>query len=270
MKSDYIDNAYSGSGRNFPPVIKAMIILNVLVFVLVHIGMRMRIPLHTYLGLVPLNVIKQFMVWQLVTYLFVHAGLWHLLINMLILWMFGAPLENIWGKGKFFTFYFFTGIGAGICSLIAYWGGTTPVVGVSGVIFGLLVAHAVLFPESIILFFFLFPMKIKYAVWIFVGIDLLSALSNPGSGVAYFAHLGGGLLGYIYLKNDWIQQKMSYLDVFRWKELRDRKRAVKKEEQARDLGTEVDRILDKISRNGIHSMTKKEKKILDQRSRKND
>ena len=110
---------------------------------------------YTIFGLVPAFVLSRFMLWQPVTYLFVHYGLWHLVVNMLMLWMFGAIIEEAWGSKRFLFYYFFTGIGAGICSIVFAFNSFSPVVGASGAIFGLLVAYAMMFPDSIILLFFI-------------------------------------------------------------------------------------------------------------------
>ena len=142
------------------------------------------------------------MIWQVATYMFVHFGVWHLLFNMLALWMFGMVIEQSWGTRRFLKFYFYCGLAAGICVLIANmivgdW--RTPTLGASGAVFGLLVAFGVLFPDSIILMFFLFPMKAKYAVMIYVAVELLATF-GPNTGVSTVAHLGGAAFAYVYLK----------------------------------------------------------------------
>ena len=126
-------------------------------------------------------VVKDFFVWQLATYLFLHGGFGHIIWNMLALWMFGADLEQIWGTRRFLQFYFFCGIGAGICVvLVNYvlpWGNPAiPTIGSSGAIFGILLAYAMLFPDRDILFGFLFPIKVKYFVMIIGAIAFLSFL----------------------------------------------------------------------------------------------
>lgn len=217
-------------------------------------------------GLAPRYVFSKFMVWQLVTYLFVHAGLFHLLINMLMLWFFAPAIEQAWGRKKFLIYYFFTGIGAGLCSFITSPHSPIPIVGASGAIFGILVAYAVMFPETTVLFLFIFPMKIKYAIFILGAINLLGAVSEPGSGIAYFAHLGGGLFGYLYLKSRWLQGILFkgpyHLSSF-WQKRKDKASYQRK----RDFESEVNRILDKVSREGLDSLTERERKILQRKSR---
>ncbi|MBN1521460.1 MAG: rhomboid family intramembrane serine protease [Candidatus Aureabacteria bacterium] len=256
-------------GFGISHAVKIIIFVNICVFILVHIGKRLGLGFEIILGLVPSFVLRRLMLWQLVTYLFVHIGLWHLVLNMLMFFFFGVPLEELWGRKAFLSFFFFTGIGAGVCSILVSTasGQGQVIVGLSGVIFGLLVAHAVLFPDSIILLFFLFPMKMKHAVWLFIGINILGMLSSPGSGVAYMAHLGGGLFGYLYFRFEWIRSVLSRTDL---SSLKDKWRKHHRERNMRkrqDVEEKADRILDKISREGIHSLTKREREILDKRSR---
>ena len=146
--------------------------------------------------------LKGFFVWQFVTYMFLHAGVWHLLMNMLTLWMFGVQLEQTWGTRRFLKYYFLCGIGAGVCvvainAAIGDWG--IPTLGASGAIFGLLLAFGVLFPDMTVLMGFLFPLKAKYMVMIYAAVELYFAF-GPNSGVSSVAHLGGMVVGYIYLQ----------------------------------------------------------------------
>ncbi len=251
--------------RNNKTAVNILIIINIAVFVI--INLLPDIPWMMYLGLVPSLVLSHLMVWQLASYLFIHAGVWHLVFNMLMLWMFGTVLEQTWGSKKFMGYYFFTGIGAGICSIVFAHNASYPIVGASGAIFGLLVAFAIMFPESVILLFFIFPMKMRYAVIVLGGINLLGALSNQGSGVAYFAHLGGGLFGYLYFKNQRIQFALSKLSISNLLESIKRNREIKRQNEARDIDRRVDEILDKISNQGMESLSKQEKRVLKQKSK---
>ncbi|MFB3825403.1 MAG: rhomboid family intramembrane serine protease [Bryobacteraceae bacterium] len=154
------------------------------------------------LYLTPYSVVFHLQVYQLATYLFLHGGIWHLLVNMFTLWMFGLTLEQDWGTRRFLKYYFLCGIGAGICDVavnaaIGNWGTST--IGASGAIYGLLLAFGVMYPNQVVLFSFLFPIKAKYFVMIYGAIALLSSL-NVNSGVSDIAHLGGMLFGLIYLK----------------------------------------------------------------------
>ena len=120
-------------------------------------------------------------------------------------WMFGSTLEQDWGTRRFLKYYFFCGIAAGLCVLganviVGDW--FTPTIGASGAVFGLLVAFGVLYPNQTVLMSFLFPIKAKYMVMIYAGIELLLTF-GPNTGVSTIAHLGGMLFGYLYLKAGW-------------------------------------------------------------------
>jgi membrane associated rhomboid family serine protease len=146
-------------------------------------------------------------IWQLATYMFLHGGLFHILFNMLALWMFGAELERIWGTRYFLKFYFVTGIGSGVLTVIvsllpfefARQLQLSNVIGASGAIYGLLLAYAMYFPDRPIYMYLLFPIPAKIFVLIMGAIALYSSVSEAG-GVANATHLGGLLVAYLYLK----------------------------------------------------------------------
>ncbi len=218
-----------------------------------------------FFGLVPGFVTRSFYLWQLVTYMFLHGGFFHLLFNMFVLYMFGSELEGVWGTREFLKYYFMTGVGAGVLTVITSPNSLIPTVGASGAIYGLLLAFGLLFPERYIYVYFLIPVKAKYLVMIFGAIEFLAALSGRPSGVAHFAHLGGLLVGLVYLKRDWIRRKL-----VEGIERRERKGVEVRRgpyEGRGDLESEVDRILRKISRDGMDSLTEEEKEILDEASR---
>ena len=132
-------------------------------------GLRAWMALWRSWPLVPIEVVGNFFVWQLATYLFLHGGFGHIIWNMLALWMFGADIESVWGTRRFLQFYFFCGIGAGICVVLANfllpWGNPlVPTIGSSGAIFGILLAYAMMYPDRTILWGFLIPIKVKYFV----------------------------------------------------------------------------------------------------------
>jgi len=145
--------------------------------------------------------------WQPVTYMFLHdpTGIFHILFNMLCLWMFGADLERSWGRDRFLKYYFFCGIAAGVCSVVAnrvLSQPEVPTIGASGAIYGVLLAYGMTFPDRIVLFAFLFPMKAKYFVMLIGAIDFYGAIRTPGGPVSHIAHLGGLLFGYLYLRQN--------------------------------------------------------------------
>ncbi len=160
------------------------------------------------LALMPQLVVHGWL-WQLVTYSFLHVGIFHIVFNMLWLWMFGAQLETAWGRKKFLEFYFFCVVGAALTTIaISYTslGGirpTTSTVGASGAIFGILMAFGMIYgDQEIMLFPFPFSIRAKYSGIGFI--ELISAINAaaPGRGgaIAYFAHLGGLLFGFLYVK----------------------------------------------------------------------
>jgi len=156
-------------------------------------------------GLQPAAVVTLFFVWQVFTYMFLHGGFGHIVWNMLALWMFGADLEGAWGTRRFLQFYFYCGIGAGLCVILLNyalpWGNPLSVtIGSSGAIFGILMAYAMLYPDRTILFAFLIPLQVKWFVLIIGTITfMLSFQANQG--VSNFAHLGGLAVGYLLVRS---------------------------------------------------------------------
>jgi membrane associated rhomboid family serine protease len=189
----------------FPKGVKWLLISNVVIFILNFFADRAGVsgPL-IFLKLIPVAVVKDFFVWQLATYAFLHQGFGHIIWNMLALWMFGADIERIWGTRRFVQFYFFCAVGAGICVVIANyilpWGNpNVATIGSSGAIFGILLVYAMMFPDRDILWGFLIPIKVKYFVMIVGAVAFLSSF-GVNTGVSNFAHLGGLLFGYLFLK----------------------------------------------------------------------
>ncbi|HVL67108.1 MAG TPA: rhomboid family intramembrane serine protease [Vicinamibacterales bacterium] len=183
------------------PAVKAIIWTNVALFVV----SLLYNDVIQYLGLIPERVLEQLWIWQLGSYMFLHAGIFHILFNMLGVWMFGVELERLWGTKFFLRYYAITGVGAGATAIVA---SLLPIgaladtyqavtIGASGALYGLLMAFALRFPDRPILMFLLFPIPAKYFVMILGAIAFLSA---PGSQVSNAAHLGGLIFGYAYLK----------------------------------------------------------------------
>jgi len=194
------------------------------------------------------DVVGRLWLWQPVTYIFLHGGFIHLFFNMFVLWMFGRVLEQLWGTKEFLKFFFISGIGAGITCIIF---SSYPTIGASGAIYGLLAAYGIIFPEQYIYLYFFFPIKSKYFVILFAVLEFFASFSSSRDGIAHFAHLGGMLFGVVYLL---IRQK-----VFR-KRLGKVIQFPKHPESISD--EEIDRILDKISHQGIGSLTKEEQRAL--------
>ena len=199
--------AYSFGPGALTPAVKAIILANVAMFVAEWIATRVAgVPLSGYFGLRPADVVGSAQIWQLVTYMFLHGGVFHILFNMLALWMFGVELERTWGTRFFTKYYFVSGIGAGVVHLVASltpFGSEAyviPTVGASGAIYGILLAYALYFPNRPIYMYLVFPVPAKYFVMIMGVIAFMAAADGSGSGVAHTAHLGGLAVGYLYLK----------------------------------------------------------------------
>ena len=213
---------------------------------------------------------------------------------MLALWMFGVELENVWGTRRFLTYYFLCGIGAALSNLFLtpLFTNPAPTIGASGAIYGVLLAFGMLFPDAPVFIYFLFPIKAKYFVAIFIGIELVYGVSGSSDGVAHFAHLGGALVGLVYLimyrrsipafdritsslkrTVDTVQHRMGTKRTYGNKKIisdayfedlsKTNKSSVYKSDQEK-----LDEILDKISASGYDSLTEDEKKTLFNASRK--
>jgi len=172
------------------------------------VQMLVRGWIELYFGLVPILVWKKYFLWQLVTYMFLHGGFFHILFNLLAFWMFGGELENYWGSKKFLFYFLFCGIGAGICTVVVTPYQFIPVIGASGAIYGILLAFGWLFPNRLIYVYFLFPIPAKYFVIIFGLIEFFSSIGGAGGGVSHLTHLGGLLFGLLYMLYPMVRQKI--------------------------------------------------------------
>lgn len=306
--------------HNIPTITKNLLIINVLLFVAYFVFGRLGIDLNDILGL-HFFLSSDFHIFQLVTYMFMHAGWTHIFFNMFALWMFGRIVESVWGPKRFLFYYLSCGIGAGLIQMIAQFisfyaiaseqisgfglGDIMTVahnsemvlnswttVGASGAIYGILLAFGMLFPEERIFIFPLpMPIKAKWFVALYAGLELVLGLGMPGDSVAHFAHLGGMLFGFLiirywrnsqgngfnggmYVNSQNIFSKMkSYWEShskrnkknFGWnnKETDWEYNSRKKEEQE-----EIDSILDKIRKSGYDSLTPEEKKKLFENGKK--
>ncbi len=294
--------------RNIPVITKNLLIINLLVFVATVLLQRYGLDLNS-LGGLHFFLAPDFNPLQLITYMFMHGGFTHIFFNMFALWMFGCVLERVWGPKKFLFYYLACGVGAGLMQELAQFvrfytivGGADMLqlariysaelnlwttVGASGAIYGILLAFGMTFPEERIFIFPLpVPVKAKWFVVFYVAIELFSALSASGDGVAHTAHLGGMLFGFFMIRywnrhpgtgynsnggrqffdnlkrnfdrhrnnrrNDWSARPETGPKESDW-EYNARKKAKQEE---------IDRILDKIRKSGYDSLTKEEKKRL--------
>jgi membrane associated rhomboid family serine protease len=264
-------------GSQLTPLVKKLIIINcvVLFIQIVRGGYPPNSRIEDFFGLVPVDVIKNFYIWQLFTYMFLHGNFGHIFINMFFLWMFGSDIERAWGKERFLKYYFITGVGAGIINVLFTPNSSLPIIGASGAVFGILVAFVLMFPDRKLMFL-IFPLPIKAKHLAIIGgilvfLGAAQQMVGQGGGIDHFAHLGGVVVGYIYLK--YIQRKNLGRASFRKGPSLWRKTKVVFSilfnlytKPDIDIDTEVDRILDKISKEGMESLTKKEKEILMKKS----
>ena len=283
--SNYYRPSWFGGFQYFPPVIKALLISNVAVFLGTMFFGLFRIGSFSLGSLImeifPLYPIGNgFQIWQLFTYMFMHGGLMHLLFNMIALWMFGMELENVWGAKKFLTYYLACGIGAGLSNLLIAPLFTTagPTVGASGAIYGVLIAFGMMFPTRPIFLYFLLPIQARYFVLMYIVLEVYAGVTGTSDGVAHFAHLGGAAVGFAYimfdrrglpLENLWSRTVGRFTPRERVNEFSYQKKHAA-DAQYHDIGghggsadqRQIDEILDKISQSGYQSLTEEEKKLL--------
>ena len=274
----------------FSQAIKALLISNVVIFFGAGFLGQFKIgdfPLGNYLeyqfSLLPLE--GGFQIWQLFTYMFLHADIIHLIFNMLPLWMFGSELEEMWGR-KIYDFYLTCGVGAAVANLFfaPMFSQVGPTVGASGAVFGILIAFGLLFPDRLIFFMLIpIPIKAKYFVIYYIVAEIFSVGSVDN--VAHIAHLGGAAVGLLMLmldgsvrnpfssssfsspmfksqpkRNPFVYKDISDAKVY------DEKIEPKKEEENNQI--KIDEILDKISKGGYQSLTAEEKRFLFEASKK--
>jgi membrane associated rhomboid family serine protease len=240
--------------------------------------------------------------WTVVTYMFVHAWLAHLAFNMFTLWMFGPRLEQAWGTRAFVQFYLWCGIGGALAHLI--FAQHTAVIGASGAISGVLVAYALRWPDEEVYLFGVIPMKSRWLIAAMIGMNIIFALS-PGSGIDWTAHVGGMAFGWLFLKlsslggltrvRGWVSavpdesEDMPRAVPRNRSPMRDQARGVDevvarsnavvlreskplqhvpRQESPKEYAARVNRVLDKISQHGLDSLTRDEKRLLEEMSRK--
>lgn len=272
------------SFRGAWPVAIVLMVVNVIVFALQQISdVHFHLPLEQYLALNPEDLKRGF-VWQLITFQFLHAGLWHLLFNLIGIYFFGRFVEDRLGRAGFLKLYFLSGLLGGVLQTLLGWafpqhfGGG--VVGASAGVCGLLAAFAMLEPNGVILLFCVLPVRAKYVLWAAAGIALFYVLVPAQGGVAHAAHLGGMLGGILYLRWPSLVEAFRPGGGFRRARLRPRellrvpaeklaswqrpKREAGEDVSATEfISQEVDPILDKISEQGIHSLSPREREILE-------
>ncbi|MDR0787253.1 MAG: rhomboid family intramembrane serine protease [Gemmatimonadota bacterium] len=263
-------------GSRVTPWVWRLILANVGIFVVTSL-----VPgLIPYLQFNPSQILPR--IWTPFTYMFVHGGLFHVLFNMLALFFFGPPLEERWGSREFLQFFLICGLGGALLSMLTPY----PIIGASGAILGVMVAFAMYWPDNPIYFWGIIPVKAKWLVAFMVGLDFYYAVTGGPSGIAYLAHLGGAFTAVGYLKSPWAPPA--------WGELPKKARRpgdqswkarlgglVKRSGQGMGstptvslnarvqrsrAGDDVDRLLEKISREGLASLTPEERIRLEEAS----
>ena len=305
--------------NNIPTMTKNLLIVNFLAFVATWVLETRGIDLTAMLGL-HFFMAKDFHLYQFITYMFLHGGFTHIFFNMFALWMFGSVIERVWGPKKFLFYYISCGVGAGMVQELAQYinymaeglaaydnvnlGGTImatadylnlwTTIGASGAVYAILLAFGMIFPnERLFIIPFPFPIKAKWLVAGYIAIELFSALSGPGDGVAHTAHLGGMLFGVIMIRYwrkhpgnggsfgrsrgqeffDRMKQRFDERQQHsnskrrRWVDEPDEPEPPKKPKRPNQ--DEIDAILDKIRKSGYDSLTKEEKKKLFDQSQQN-
>ncbi len=277
-------SSFGGLSFGLTPMVKRLLIANGVIFLItLVVGQGLIFDLF---ALQPDRILSR--PWGVVTYMFLHDGFWHLAVNMLVVFFFGVPLEGRWGGREFLKFYAVAGLGGAVLSMVLLPG---MVVGASAAVYGLMLAFALNWPNAPIYIYGIFPVKAKWLVAGLFVLTLLEGLTNAGGPIAHAAHLGGLVAAFLYLKADWRPKAMlgrrPGTPVRSARESgsrkvgivarREAKRATRvrtadvdepAEKDERRMLDEVDRVLDKISEQGMSSLTSAERKLLDEVSRK--
>ena len=283
------------------PWVKILLIANAVVYlVTLAVG---RGPIFDLFGFTPDRILQQ--PWGMLTYMFVHAGFWHLLMNMLFIFFFGPPLEERWGSELFLKFYLVCGLGG---VLLGFLFAEATIVGASAACYGMMLAFAMAWPNQPVYIWGVWPVKVKWLVTFMVAISFASAIGPTRGGISHLAHLGGAIAGFLFVKSGWLpagqwQQRSSARTTKPRSPTRSAKRrgagwttkrrgagwAAKRRDtpaSATPIGDaferrkvrkrmaderaeldRVDAVLDKISARGIDSLTAEERDLLDRVSK---
>jgi len=262
-------------GSGLTPWVQRLLIANTVVFLITYSNPGVA----NAMAFVPAAILTR--PWTLLTYMFVHGGFMHLLFNMIGLFFFGPPLEARWGSNRFLKFYFICGFGG---ALLSFMFAHSAIIGASAAVYGVMLAFAMNWPDTPIYIWGIFPIPAKFLVGLLVVFSLFSAFGGQSryDGVAHFAHLGGFVAAFLYLK--WeayrgpkgmrnfkkMMTKRRLTVVPGGQGPRDIVTGAQKQEPVQDPAflDQLDRVLDKISNEGMSSLTTAERKVLDDASRK--
>jgi membrane associated rhomboid family serine protease len=257
--------------------VKLLIIINAAVFIIQKI-LNIFIPgvIENVFGLSYTGFFQELKLWQPVTYMFLHGGFFHIIFNLLTLFMFGGELEQKWGSKGFLQYYLFCGLGAGVfITLMNYltfntYGYTSNTIGASGAIYGLLLAYGMIWPNREVLLYFLFPIKIKYLVIAFGLIEFFGTISSAmgtGGAISHIGHVGGLITGFLYiiLKNRKAKSGRSFggdtiNDFLKKERIKRKQEEIDRRIKAKEI---IDTLLEKIAREGMESLSSKEKNELE-------
>lgn len=242
----------------FTDAIKILIIINVGLFLLRFVA-KSQIDLAGIFGLSPNTVWP--MIWQPITYMFIHGDLFHVLINMFVLWMFGSEMESIWGRAQFLRYYFLTGVGSGLVWLLFNAGQSYSVlIGASGAIYGILIAYGMMFPNRTVYLYFMIPIKVKWFVVFLGAVAFLSSFNN-NTNISHLTHLSGMVIGFVYLRYYWHWKDFRFSVHKQIEEFRS-SISSKRDQKKIEMQNEVDQLLDKINETGYDNLTEEEKDLL--------
>jgi membrane associated rhomboid family serine protease len=264
QKDSYSRREYFMSGGPFshlPPVTRYILIINILVFLLTLVPV-LGTWINTYFSVFPISYLWMVEVWRLISYQFLHATFPHILGNMLMLYFMGPRLEEYWGPKTYLKFYLISGAAGGVVyTLLVLFGilGPGAMVGASGAIYGIIAAVAVLFPNAQVYLFGIVPMRMMTLLIITVVWSVLNFMSGQNAG-GEAAHLTGLTVGVFYV---YVRPRMIL-----WRMGRSKSAWQRKIEQQQQFGAEVDRILEKVHQSGVGSLTRKEKEILKEATRR--
>jgi membrane associated rhomboid family serine protease len=256
-----------GPMGRIPPAIKNIIFINAVIFLMQVLNQSLEQVIFRNFALIPPDIIYRFKIWQLVSYMFLHADFWHIFFNMFILWMFGSELEREWGTKEFIKYYFITGIGAGVFNLLLSSAAT---IGASGAVYGIMLAYALRYPDRMVYIYFLFPVKVKYMMAFLVLISFFSTFGSSGDGIAHAAHLGGIVIGFVYLKYGVILYKIkrNFPNISSGKKHESNMKYTKGGDNKTEYYRRViDELLDKINKVGYLNLSEEEKKLLEEGSK---